>query len=73
MRYKYPEHNSWRVIKAFAILPIEAGEELRWLETCYILQCYSKYRGWNNIRFTTEENYLKDKEEIKKHESEGEG
>ena len=69
MRYKYPEHNSYRVIKAFAIFPIEAGEELRWLETCYILRCFSRYWGWRNIRFTTKEEYLKDKEERKQNDN----
>ncbi len=63
MRVKYPEHNSFRVKKIFAVLPIEAEEELRWLEICYILQCYSKYWGWKNIRFVTKDEYLKDKKE----------
>lgn len=53
MKYKYPEHNSFRIKKTFTIFPIEAGEELRWLETCYIFQRYSKWWGWQNIRFTT--------------------
>ena len=63
MRWKTPTKGSERVIKRFAILPIEAGKETRWLEVCYIKQSwyqplYVNVDGfWKNIAFVTEEDY----------------
>lgn len=38
MRWYKPQTGAERVIKKFAIYPIRIGNEVRWLETCIILQ-----------------------------------
>jgi hypothetical protein len=50
-----------KAVKRFAIFPIKIGNEIRLLETCYILR--TKYEGcnkphsWKNERFITKEDY----------------
>jgi hypothetical protein len=52
---------SERIIKRFAIIPIYADKEYRWLEWCYIKQCWKEpiYDDchWANIAFVTEDEY----------------
>ena len=51
-----------RIVKRFAFLPIEIRGEVRWLETVYVKQIYSKaYEEWQSLEFTTKEEYLKEK------------
>ena len=56
MRFKVKSSNieGCRIIKKFAIFPIRIKDEIRWLETIKIRQCYSyNYAdgGYMNIEF----------------------
>jgi hypothetical protein len=63
MRWVIPKEPVWgqrRVIRRFALLPITANYERRWLEWVYIEQYYvvSVWEMcWGNNRFVTKENY----------------
>ena len=59
-----PYYGSKRIVKRFAIFPIETrnSSEYRWLETVYIKQRYERtdlvaFEGWNNICFATKNEY----------------
>lgn len=59
MRWVRPE---WRIVKRFAIFPIEIDDEIRWLETVYIHQHYGEggllnLVGWWNKKFVSREDY----------------
>ena len=57
-----------RVIKRFALFPVRAGNEVKWLETYYILQrFYSLWHeiGWENIKFVTQQDYCDFESKIK--------
>ena len=63
MKWKKPINYDKRIVKRFALLPIEADKEVRWLETVYIEQEYREYflsdfRGWENNWFVTKKEYL---------------
>lgn len=73
MRIVKPEHGDCRIIKKYAWTPITTaeGKEIRWFETCYILQrFYEDYEAfddmlcdyWQNVQFVTAEDYKKYKE-----------
>lgn len=58
MRRKKPKHGDIRVVRRFAILPICANYEWRWLEWVEIKQEYSEYWDdttngdcWYNVEF----------------------
>lgn len=52
MRFKRPYRGATRVVSKFAVLPIRAGNEVRWLEHCFIHQTYGTAKpGWNNDWF----------------------
>lgn len=59
-----PQRNETRIIKKFAILPIQIGSEKRWLETVYIKQQYEQIGiftfspwDWVNIKFVASVDY----------------
>ena len=58
MRWKKPRDGDIRVVKYYALFPIEINKEVAWLETCYILQRYS-WCGWQNRSFVTQDDYEK--------------
>lgn len=67
MRWKSPTRGNIRIIKRFAIIPIEVKDEVRWLEWCYIKQeyCCGYCEGWwNSIKFVTEDDYERYKESL---------
>lgn len=52
MRFDKPYTGEERVVSKFALLPICAGDEVRWLERCFIHQSYGTDKpGWNNDWF----------------------
>jgi hypothetical protein len=59
MRWAKPKSGDVKIKKKFAILPITAGDEIRWLEfvTVKYKYCYDKYNvlGWHKICFVDEE------------------
>ena len=60
MRIKFKEGHTWhhgdsRVVKRFLWWPVLLDRELRWLETAYIVQRYSRVGYWYNKRFATQE------------------
>lgn len=40
MRFKKVQHGDERIIRRFALLPVEVGNEYRWLEFIYYRQVY---------------------------------
>lgn len=71
MRWTRPE---FRIIKRFALFPIEMNDETRWLEIVYIKQHYRDggllgLVGWWNLCFATREEYL----EYKSHKNKEKG
>ena len=59
-----PRIGSYRVIEKFALFPITAGRETRWLETVHIFQVYIYTHEWKNYHFITKEiydSYMEDK------------
>lgn len=61
MRWK---RKRFRAVRIFALFPIRANGEWRWLEIVYIgqyRQLYEKdlFTSWKNARFLTKEEYLK--------------
>lgn len=72
MRWLSPEDGMTRIIKRFAIFPIEVNRENRWLEWCYVKQEYYQPRlitmdgYWKSIKFVTEEDYDQYKESLYK-------
>ena len=56
-----------RIIKRFALFPINFGDEYHWLETVYIKQHrgYFMTNTWFSDCFVTKEEYLKWKKENK--------
>ena len=71
MRWFAPTRGSTRIIKRFAMLPIEVNKENRWLEWCYIKQeyyvpCYCGESYWKPIKFVAEEDYEHYKESLYK-------
>ena len=68
MRWKTPKPSDGRIIKKFALLPIEINREVRWLETVYIFQTYYDgvyLIGWKSLSFVTKEEYENYKKEKK--------
>lgn len=65
MRWKKnipPTVVSYRVTKRFALIPVEAGNEVAWLETVYVIEKYEldhlrRGASWFAHRFTTREFY----------------
>ena len=56
MKWKYKYR---RIIKRFALLPILANDEYRWLQTVYISQWRNVYSDfWHNETFVDKELYL---------------
>ena len=58
------KHEKERVIKTYALMPIEVNHTVKWLETVYILQergtgCLSGKDFWYNKRFADKEEYEK--------------
>ena len=54
------EDGDIRYIKRFALFPIRAGFQLKWLEMCYIKQkyCLSWYEDWwENETFISKERF----------------
>ncbi len=51
MRWYRHHHGKTRVVKRFALFPIEIAGECRWLEICYIKQ---KYNFWLEMWFNEE-------------------
>lgn len=61
MRFKLSD-KKWRYVRRFALLPIQIGCEVRWLEMVYIYQTrVYLYSPWLNDRFVTKEVWLKNK------------
>ena len=54
MRIHLPNHyqGQERTIKRFALFPIRAGHEIRWLEKVYIKQYWLSGWGWKNSKFS---------------------
>ena len=58
-----PQVVSYRVTKRFALIPIETGAEVAWLETVYVIEKYEfdlmahRCASWFSDRFTTREAY----------------
>lgn len=50
MRWNKPHYGATRTITRFALFPIEAGNEVRWLENVTIRQ-ERGYFEWFNVRF----------------------
>ena len=50
MRWNKPIYGETREISQFAIIPVLAGYEWRWLELVVIEQRYNGFR-WENMRF----------------------
>lgn len=59
MRWKKAQTGDRRIIKTFALIPIEIKNEVRWLETCYIKQEYSYLFDWENRAFVEKDDYEK--------------
>ena len=58
MRWRKLNQNH-RIIKRFAIFPIEIDKIRIWLETVYIIQRYSAFsEGWINDGLTDRKTYL---------------
>ena len=58
------KHEKARVIKTYALMPIEVNHTVKWLETVYILQerktrWLSGKVFWDNKRFADKEEYEK--------------
>ena len=59
MKWKKPYNNQMRIVERFALLPIRIGNDIVWLETCYIKQHYNGYGDWwKNSSFVTQEDYI---------------
>lgn len=60
---KFPNPNEIRIVRKFAILPIQINAEKRWLETVYIKQQYEQGMfafspwEWNNKKFVSSIDY----------------
>lgn len=66
MRWSVPRTGERRIIKRFALLPIEIDNEYVWLEEVYIEQSYSRNREkWINWSYSTKEEYIQYRETIK--------
>lgn len=53
-KVKNPNEGDIRIVRKFAFFPIQADDEIRWLERVTIAQkYYSDYdgSGWNNLYF----------------------
>ena len=61
MRWSKPMDGEVRIVKKFALLPIEAiNGDVAWLETVYVKQKYVSglyYSGWVDMAFATQEEY----------------
>ena len=60
MRWNEPAIGAIRIISCFALFPIKAGHETRWLERVYVAQKYLRGpfgNSWINMNFTTKEMY----------------
>lgn len=54
------DDDNFRYVKRFAILPIKAGQEWKWLEVCYIRQrrwTSWNEEGWENDKFVDKSMY----------------
>ncbi len=56
----YPKEGDTRVVKYFALLPVEIDDEMRWLESVEIKQKFTAYYhgmddgwslSWQNVKF----------------------
>lgn len=65
MKFFMPGCNDTRIVKRFALFPIECrfSQTMVWLETCYIKQSYILFEGWVNNSWATKEEYEEFKRE----------
>lgn len=50
-----------RIIRRFALFPIKAGNKIKWLEVCYILQRewnLGYESGWEHVKFVDKNDYV---------------
>lgn len=59
MKFYTHEHNDIRIIKKFALLPIQIDKEVRWFEKVLVMQEYQNigfpFNYWDNVCFMKEE------------------
>jgi hypothetical protein len=69
MKWTIPVRGTTKITKQFLWFPLGFGEEVRWLETAYILQAYrgdSNYNlFWEKIGWSSKSAYLRDKKSKK--------
>ncbi len=59
MEFRLPRINDTRIVKRFALFPIECrfSTTAKWLTVCYIHQSYISFEGWKNNSWATKEEY----------------
>ena len=60
-KQKLNRNSNCKIVKRFALFPIEINNEYRWLETCYIVKrrwISWHESGWQNISWTDKNTYL---------------
>ena len=60
IKQKKPYEGNFRYVRRFALFPIRAGQEVKWLEVCYIRQrrwISWGAEGWENDKFIDKSMY----------------